>query len=88
MKAIYMGDLVEDVATNGVEVVKLSTFLAENNAYRYKADLGTQPRVWYIPGHGQAFGRRATDPELQEPKPVEWKYETPPWLRQQQGHSS
>jgi len=83
MKAIYVGDLVEDVATNGVDVVKFSTFLAENNAYRYKEELGTKPRVWYIPGHGQAFGRRATDPKLQESKPVEWKYEMPDWQKHQ-----
>ncbi|MBI4301128.1 MAG: 4Fe-4S dicluster domain-containing protein [Chloroflexi bacterium] len=62
MKALYFGDLNEDVATNGVEVVQLSQFLAENNAYRYKENLGTQPRVYYLPGHGEVFGRKATDP--------------------------
>ncbi len=55
--AIYYGDLEEDIATNGVELVKLSHFLAENQAYNLKAALGTKPRVWYIPGHGQAVGR-------------------------------
>lgn len=56
MFAIYLGDLVEDVATNGKEVVKLSLFLAENSAFRLKEELGTRPRVWYIPGHGQEYG--------------------------------
>jgi molybdopterin-containing oxidoreductase family iron-sulfur binding subunit len=56
MFAIYLGDLVEDIATNGQEVVKLSLFLAENSAFRLKEDLGTRPRVWYIPGHGQEYG--------------------------------
>lgn len=56
MYAIYLGDLVEDVATNGKEVVKLSDFLAENSAFRLKEELGTRPRVWYIPGHGQDEG--------------------------------
>jgi len=55
MNALYIGDLVEDVATNGVETVRLSTFLKENDAFRYKEELGTAPRVWYIAGHGQAL---------------------------------
>ncbi len=53
MKALYVGDLVEDVATNGDETVRLSTFLKENDAFRYKEELGTNPRVYYIAGHGQ-----------------------------------
>lgn len=53
MKAIYVGDLVEDVATNGDQTVRLSTFLQENDAFRYKEELGTGPRVYYIAGHGQ-----------------------------------
>ncbi len=69
MKALYMGDLVEDIASNGSEVVKLSTFLDENNAYRYKEELGTQPRVWYLPGYGQESGRKPDDPrELKQPQ--------------------
>ncbi len=58
--AIYYGDLEEDVATNGRDVVVLSRLLAESNAYRLKEDLGTEPRVHYIPGHGELVGRRAT----------------------------
>lgn len=61
MKALYIGDLNEDVASNGAEVVNLSKFLDENNAYRYKEELGTQPRVWYLPGYGQSFGRKTKD---------------------------
>ena len=53
MEAIYIGDLVEDIATNGNETVRLSRFLKDNDAYRYKEDLGTGPRVYYIAGHGQ-----------------------------------
>ena len=53
MDAIYIGDLDEDVATNGTETVRLSTFLSENNAIRLKEELNTRPRVWYIPGHGE-----------------------------------
>jgi molybdopterin-containing oxidoreductase family iron-sulfur binding subunit len=68
MKALYMGDLNENLVTNGVEALELSKLLDENNAYRYKEELGTQPRVWYLPGHGQRFGRKPTDPrELRKP---------------------
>ena len=61
MYAIYLGDLTEDVATNGKEVVKLSHFLAEHNAFRLKEELGTRPRVWYLPGHGQEYGHDVND---------------------------
>jgi len=53
MDALYVGDLDADVATNGTETVRLSTFLSENNAIRLKEELNTKPRVWYIPGHGE-----------------------------------
>ena len=56
-QAIYYGDLEEDVASNGDEVIVLSRFLSENQAYHLKADMGTKPRVYYIPGHGEAVGR-------------------------------
>jgi molybdopterin-containing oxidoreductase family iron-sulfur binding subunit len=61
MKAIYMGEMKSDMATNGTDIVKLSRFLAENNAFRWKEELGTQPRVWFLPGHGEVFSRRAQD---------------------------
>jgi len=54
MGALYIGDLVEDVVTNRLgETVRLSTFLKENDAFRYKEELNTGPRVYYIAGHGQ-----------------------------------
>jgi len=71
-KVLYMGDLNEDIASNGAEVVKLSKFLADNNAYRYKEFLGTQPRVLYLPGHGEEFGRKADDPHSL--KPLVWTW--------------
>ncbi|MCL5070719.1 MAG: 4Fe-4S dicluster domain-containing protein [Actinobacteria bacterium] len=71
MKALYMGDFNRNTASNGVEVVQLSKFLDENNAYRYKEELGTQPRVWYLPGHGQLLGRHPDD--LRELKSIVWK---------------
>lgn len=59
MNAIYLTDLTKDLATNGIEVIQASEFMAENHAYRYKEELGTRPRVYYIPGHGQEYGRSA-----------------------------
>jgi len=56
MEAIWIGDLDADVATNGVETVRLSTFLKENDAVRYKEELNTGPHVYYILGHGQDLG--------------------------------
>ncbi len=55
--AIWWGDLEEDIATNGKQLVVLSRFLAESDASRQKEELGTQPRVYYIPGHGERIGR-------------------------------
>ena len=69
--AIYYGDLEEDVATNGVEIVQFSEFLSEQSAFRHKEDLGTRPRVYYIPGHGQEAGR---NPDTPGRKPTEWKW--------------
>ena len=70
--AIYYGDLEEDLATNGEDVVHLSRLLAENDAFRYKEELGTDPRVYYIPGHGEDAGR---SPYTNGKMPTEWKWE-------------
>ena len=55
MGALYIADLEADVATNGGETVKLSAFLKENDAIRFREELGTRPRVYYILGHGQDY---------------------------------
>ncbi len=75
--ALYYGDLEEDVATNGVEVVKLSRLLSEDSTYRLKENLGTQPRVYYIPGHGELVGRDAYKTGRM---PTQW-----PWLEKLKG---
>jgi molybdopterin-containing oxidoreductase family iron-sulfur binding subunit len=53
MSAIWFGDLVRDIATNGLETAQLSWLLSSRNAFRLKEELGTKPRVWYLPGHGE-----------------------------------
>jgi dimethyl sulfoxide reductase iron-sulfur subunit len=81
--AIYYGDLEEDVATNGVQVVKMSRFISENNGYTLKEELGTKPRVHYIPGHGELLGR---NPTTTGRKATEWPWQktaggATPWTR-------
>jgi Fe-S-cluster-containing dehydrogenase component len=71
--AIYHGDLEEDFATNGKEVVKASRFLSENQAYHLRENLGTKPRVYYIPGHGETVGR---DAFTKGRMPTQW-----PWIK-------
>ncbi len=78
--AIYYGDLEEDIATNGREIVSVSRFLSENDAHPLKEHLGTQPRVYYIPGHGEDVGR---DPYTAGREPTEW-----PWVRRVEGTSA
>ncbi len=54
MGALYIGDLNSDVMTNNSgETYKLSKYLRDNDAYRYKEELNTSPRVWYVAGHAQ-----------------------------------
>lgn len=79
MYAIYFGDLVEDVASNGQEVVKLSRLVEDNHAFRLKEELGTGPRVWYIPGHGEEFARPHFEAAVEAGSPD-------PALPESQGH--
>ncbi len=69
--AIYYGDLEEDIATNGVHAVSVSRFLSKNAAFRQKEELGTEPRVYYISGAGEAVGR---DPYTLGRKPTVWAW--------------
>jgi Fe-S-cluster-containing dehydrogenase component len=50
MGVIYYGDENEDSVTNGMgQTVRLSQFLRDNAAYRHLEELGTEPRVYYLP---------------------------------------
>ncbi len=55
MGALFIGDLLADVAISRDRTVKLSSFLQDNDAFRLKEELNTRPRAYYIPGHGQDF---------------------------------
>ena len=50
----------------------MSRFLADNHVFRYKEELGTNPRVFYIPGHGETVSR---SPFTKGRKPTEWRWE-------------
>ncbi len=51
----YFGDENEDVVTNGDETLRLSQLLKDRSAYRYMEELGTQPRLYYLPPRDRMF---------------------------------
>jgi Fe-S-cluster-containing dehydrogenase component len=64
MGVIYYGDENEDAVTNGLgTTVRLSTLLEERAAYRFMEELGTKPRVYYLPPKNRKF----PGPKLAEP---------------------
>jgi molybdopterin-containing oxidoreductase family iron-sulfur binding subunit len=51
---IYFGDANEDAVTNSRgETERLTQLLADRAAYRHLEDLGTEPRVYYLPPRGR-----------------------------------
>ena len=52
---IYFGNELDDAVTNGEETVRLSTILKEKAGYRYMEELGTKPRVYYLPPVDRLF---------------------------------
>lgn len=56
MNAIYFGDQVEDVVTNrDGETVSFSQLIREKGGYRFMEELGTEPRVWYLPPRDRLY---------------------------------
>ncbi|NND08923.1 MAG: 4Fe-4S dicluster domain-containing protein [Saprospiraceae bacterium] len=53
--AIYFGDANEDAVSNGEEMVRLQTLLTDRSAYRHLEELGTEPRVYYLPPTERMF---------------------------------
>ncbi len=53
----YFGDQNEDAVTNGTtkETVQLSALLSDNAGYRLMEELGTKPRVYYLPAKNRLF---------------------------------
>ena len=52
---IYFGNELDDSVSNGEETVRLSTLLKEKAGYRYMEELGTKPRVYYLPPVDRLF---------------------------------
>ncbi len=56
MNVIYFGDQNEDAVTNASGVtVKLSQLLEDNAGYRHLEELGTEPRVYYLPPKNRKY---------------------------------
>jgi molybdopterin-containing oxidoreductase family iron-sulfur binding subunit len=56
MDALYFGDQNEDAVTNSSGVtVRLSQLLEDNAGYRHLEDLGTEPRVYYLPPKNRKY---------------------------------
>ena len=51
----YYGDENEDAVTNGEDTVRLSKLLADRAGYRAMEDLGTKPRLYYLPPVNRLF---------------------------------
>jgi molybdopterin-containing oxidoreductase family iron-sulfur binding subunit len=51
----YFGDENEDAVTNGDETVSLSQLLKDRGGYRFMEELGTQPRLYYLPPKDRLF---------------------------------
>jgi Fe-S-cluster-containing dehydrogenase component len=55
MGVIYFGDILEDTVTNGNETVRFSKLMLDRAGYRYREELGTLPRVYYLPPTQRMF---------------------------------
>lgn len=53
--ALYFGDEIDDAVTNGFETVRFTELLREKAGYRYMEELGTEPRVYYLPPANRSF---------------------------------
>ncbi|HQQ93834.1 MAG TPA: 4Fe-4S dicluster domain-containing protein [Bacteroidia bacterium] len=51
----YFGDENEDIVTNGDETVSFSQLIRDGGAYRFMEELGTKPRVYYLPPKNRQF---------------------------------
>lgn len=51
----YFGDENEDSVNNGSETVSLSGLLKDKSAYRFLEELGTKPRVYFLPPVDRQF---------------------------------
>jgi Fe-S-cluster-containing dehydrogenase component len=51
----YFGDMNEDTVTNGAETVRFSELIRDRAGFQLMDDLGTKPRVYYLPPVNRLF---------------------------------
>jgi len=51
----FYGDMNEDTVTNGAETFRFSQLIKDKAGYRLMEDLGTKPRVYYLPPVNRLF---------------------------------
>jgi Fe-S-cluster-containing dehydrogenase component len=51
----FFGDMNEDAVTNGAETFRFSELIRDKAGYRLMEDLGTKPRVYYLPPVNRNF---------------------------------
>ncbi|MGZ8550238.1 MAG: 4Fe-4S dicluster domain-containing protein, partial [Chitinophagaceae bacterium] len=52
---LFFGDANEDIVSNGEETFRLSELIKDRAGYRYLEELGTEPRVYYLPAVERQF---------------------------------
>ncbi len=52
---LLFGDANEDIVSNGEETFRLSELIRDRAGYRYLEELGTEPRVYYLPAVERSF---------------------------------
>ncbi|MDQ7842278.1 MAG: 4Fe-4S dicluster domain-containing protein [Armatimonadota bacterium] len=64
MGAIYFGDQEEDAVTNSQgETVRFSELIRQNAGYRFLEELGTEPRVYYLPPRKRVYPAPPDEPQ-------------------------
>ncbi len=77
MGALSFGDEYEDAVTNSQgKTVRFSELIRENGGYRFLEELGTQPRVYYLPPRNRLY----------PPPPQDVLYEERGKVSQEGGH--
>lgn len=66
----YFGDENEDTVSNGLDTVSFTKLITDRAGYRYMEELGTKPRVYYLPPKDRSFpvekGYQDADSAIQE----------------------
>ena len=65
----YFGDENEDTVSNGDETISFTQLIKDRSGYRFMEELGTQPRLYYLPPKDRQFPvERGYDPLPEELK--------------------